>query len=216
MASDYLEGIVWVKVCCISSVDEVRQVVAAGATHVGFVDDSALGGLGAIGIDAIASLAPHVPDGIVSVLLTGQSAPELIAAQAKRTGIACIQLVRGVTDYNRLRALLPAATLIQVVHVTSADPSGVDAPADAILLDSADLATGALGATGRTHDWDVSREIVARSRRPVWLAGGLNAGNVGAAIRAVNPHGVDLCSGVRRDGVLDDRLLADFFAAVSA
>jgi phosphoribosylanthranilate isomerase len=49
---------------------------------------------------------------------------------------------------------------------------------------------------------------------PVWLAGGLNAGNVAEAIATVRPHGLDLCNGVRSDGRLDAGKLADFMSAV--
>ena len=49
---------------------------------------------------------------------------------------------------------------------------------------------------------------------PVFLAGGLRASNVGEAIRAVRPFGIDLCSGVRSDGALDPVKLGAFFQAV--
>jgi phosphoribosylanthranilate isomerase len=68
--------------------------------------------------------------------------------------------------------------------------------------------------TGRTHDWAVSREIVQRAGVPVWLAGGLQAGNVAEAIATVRPHGLDLCNGVHSEGRLDASKLADFMAAV--
>ena len=45
---------------------------------------------------------------------------------------------------------------------------------------------------------------------PVWLAGGLRPENVAAAVATVRPFGVDICSGVRRDDVLDEDLLAAF------
>jgi len=48
----------------------------------------------------------------------------------------------------------------------------------------------------------------------VWLAGGLRAENVAQAIAKVRPHGIDVCSGVRRDGVLDPVRLARMAAAV--
>ena len=88
---------------------------------------------------------------------------------------------------------------------------------DALLLDSGNpnLAVKELGGTGRAHDWDVSRYIVERADKPVFLAGGLNAGNVRAAIEAVRPFGVDLCTGVRTNGRLDEAKLAAFVAAVN-
>ena len=48
-----------------------------------------------------------------------------------------------------------------------------------------------IGAVGETHDWLISREIVASVEIPVILAGGLGADNVAGAIRAVRPAGVD-------------------------
>jgi phosphoribosylanthranilate isomerase len=84
---------------------------------------------------------------------------------------------------------------------------------DAILLDSGNpgLAVKELGGTGRRHDWRLSRKIVETVGKPVFLAGGLNAGNVGEAIRTVQPFGLDICSGVRTDGKLDEKKLAEFF-----
>jgi phosphoribosylanthranilate isomerase len=64
------------------------------------------------------------------------------------------------------------------------------------------------------HDWRISRRIRAVSRAPLFLAGGLNAGNVAEAIAAVGPHGVDVCSGVRTDGKLDPVKLRAFMQAV--
>ena len=86
---------------------------------------------------------------------------------------------------------------------------------DAILLDSGNqkLDIKQLGGTGRVHDWSISRVIRERCGKPVFLAGGLNADNVRAAIADVNPFGLDLCSGVRTEGKLDELKLRAFFAA---
>ena len=87
---------------------------------------------------------------------------------------------------------------------------------DAFLLDSGKpgAAIPTLGGTGDVHDWDISAAFVAASPRPVFLAGGLTAANVGAAIARVRPFGVDLCSGVRTDDRLDAAKLAAFVGAV--
>ena len=53
-------------------------------------------------------------------------------------------------------------------------------------------------------------------RVPVFLAGGLNPANVGDAIRSVRPFGVDVCSGLRTAGRLDESKLAAFMAAVAS
>jgi phosphoribosylanthranilate isomerase len=86
----------------------------------------------------------------------------------------------------------------------------------AFLLDSGRPSARELGGTGRVHDWEVSAEFVARSARPVFLAGGLTPENVGEAIRRVRPSGVDLCNGVRVNGALDPGLLRAFMEAVQA
>jgi phosphoribosylanthranilate isomerase len=75
--------------------------------------------------------------------------------------------------------------------------------ADILLLDTyaGDYSPGSteipgwIGVTGKTHDWAVSRQIVARCHKPVILAGGLDPQNVTAAIKAVRPWGVDSCTG---------------------
>ncbi len=51
---------------------------------------------------------------------------------------------------------------------------------------------------------------------PLWLAGGLRSHNVAQAVATAQPFGLDLCTGVRTHGLLDDRKLAAFMAAVSA
>lgn len=117
--------------------------------------------------------------------------------------------------WNAVRCDLPSLRIVQVVHVR--DESSIDlalraAPhVDALLLDSGNPAARVreLGGTGRVHDWSLSRRIVERSPVPVFLAGGLNPANVGDAIHAVRPFGIDLCSGVRSNGRLDaDKLHA--------
>jgi phosphoribosylanthranilate isomerase len=50
---------------------------------------------------------------------------------------------------------------------------------------------------------------------PIYLAGGLNANNVQEAIQQVGPFGLDLCSGVRTNGHLDEKKLARFVKRVN-
>ena len=108
-----------------------------------------------------------------------------------------------------------------MIHVTG--PEAVDAAAavaghvDALLLDSGQprLAVQELGGTGRTHDWRVSRKIVQTVGVPVFLAGGLTPENVAGAIREVHPFGVDVCSGLRTEGQLDEVKVRRFFASIA-
>jgi phosphoribosylanthranilate isomerase len=210
-----------VKVCCISTAEEARMAVAHGAAALGLVS-SMPSGPGVIDDDTIAAIARTVPPGVSTFLLTCEEDPARIIAQQRRARVDTLQLVDRLPPgaLRDIRAALPGVRLVQVVHVTgeeSLDEACEAAPdVDAILLDSGNpkLAVKELGGTGRVHDWAVSRRICERVPVPVYLAGGLNAGNVGEAIRAVRPFGLDLCSGVRTDGRLDRDKLGLFFGAV--
>ncbi len=211
-----------IKVCCISSVEEARLAVAHGADALGLVS-SMPSGPGVIGEDLIAEIAAATPPGVATFLLTSRVDAEGIIGQQRRCGVNAIQLCDAVetVTYGRLRRALPGISLIQVIHVSG--PESVKAAGavaglvDAILLDSGkpDLPVKVLGGTGRTHDWGCSRTIVEQSSAPVYLAGGLNAENVRQAIRDTSPFGVDLCTGVRSGGRLDEAKLRSFVGAVT-
>ncbi len=76
---------------------------------------------------------------------------------------------------------------------------------DGFITDTFDPATGACGATGKTHDWAVSRALVQATNKPVILAGGLKPGNVADAIHSVCPFGVDAHTGVEDSAGRKDR-----------
>ena len=210
------------KVCCIASHDEVALAVAHGADAVGLV--SAMpSGPGVIDEALIAELAPRVPPPVATFLLTSGIDAATIVAQARRCAVNTLQLVDAVRPdaLAALRAALPAVRLVQVIHVLD-DASVREALAvaplvDALLLDSGNprLAVKELGGTGRVHDWRLSRAIRDGAGVPVFLAGGLRAENVGEAVAAVAPFGVDVCSGVRTDGRLDPAKLDAFARALA-
>jgi len=82
---------------------------------------------------------------------------------------------------------------------------------DAYITDTFDPSTGASGATGKTHDWSISKKLVMLSPRPVIIAGGLNPSNVRQAILEINPAGVDVHTGVEApDGRKSDDLVKKF------
>lgn len=77
------------------------------------------------------------------------------------------------------------------------------------------LVDGSAGGQGTTLDWTALAPLADRAQVPIILAGGLNARNVGEAIRAVRPFAVDVSSGVEREkGVKDADLIEAFCDAV--
>ena len=214
-----------VKVCCIASVAEAQLAQAAGAAALGLVSRMP-SGPGVIADAVIAEVAAVMRvQPLRTFLLTAGTQAQAIAQQHTRAGTTTLQLVDHVPheELRALRRLCPGVELVQVIHVTgeaSVDEALAVAPwVDAVLLDSGNpaLAVKELGGTGRTHDWALSRRIRdAIHPLPLWLAGGLRAHNVAQAIAAVQPHGLDLCTGVRTGGQLDAAKLAIFMAAVHA
>jgi phosphoribosylanthranilate isomerase len=209
-----------IKVCCIASIDEARLAIEQGASAVGLV--SAMpSGPGPIPEELIAEIAATIPPGVSSFLLTCQQDVDAIVDQQKRLRVNTIQICDRLPprSYERLREALPGVSLVQVVHVTgqeSVEEATAIAPeVDAVLLDSGNqsLPIKELGGTGRTHDWSLSRAIREAIEVPLFLAGGLKPENVAAAIREVQPFGIDVCSGLRTEGKLDPQKLAAFFKA---
>jgi phosphoribosylanthranilate isomerase len=212
-----------VKICCIKSREEAQLALRYGASALGFV--SAMpSGPGPISEDQIAAIIPIVPPGIATFLLSSQRDAAAIIKQQQRTKANTLQLVDSVplSVYPELRSALSGITIVQVIHVTgeeSVEEANAVVPfVDAILLDSGNpkLPVKELGGTGRVHDWKLSRSIRDHVSIPVYLAGGLRPDNVAEAIRLVRPYAVDLCSGVRTKGDLDEAKLAAFFSQVSA
>ena len=210
-----------VKVCCIASAEEAALAVRLGAAAVGLV--SAMpSGPGPIPEELIAEITPTVPPGVATFLLTSRQDAAGIVAQQRRCRANTLQIVDHLTTgtHAELRDALPGVGIVQVVHVTgpeAEDEAARVAPlVDAVLLDSGNqsLAVKELGGTGRRHDWAISRRIREAIPKPLWLAGGLNAGNVAEAVETVRPFGLDVCSGVRTAGRLDPAKLEAFFRAV--
>jgi len=194
------------------------MAVNAGADAVGLVGKMP-SGPGPIADDDIRRIAASVPPPIATFLLTSEQTASGIIDHHHRTKTNTIQIVDELhgREYDSIRRALPHVKLVQVIHVVgerSVDEAAeIAGYVDAILLDSGNpnLAVKELGGTGRRHDWTLSRRIVETCGKPVFLAGGLNAENVREAIEKVGPFGLDICSGVRTGGNLDERKLAQFF-----
>ncbi|WP_051183114.1 phosphoribosylanthranilate isomerase [Desulfocurvibacter africanus] len=144
-----------------------------------------------------------------SVCITYESDPAQVVTLCRGLGVRLVQL-HGPVQAEACRCIKeidPGLGIMKSIVVgRDGDMARLNALlsayapfADAFITDTFDPATGASGATGRTHDWAVSRALTEAAEaldRPLMLAGGLNAENVADAIRAVRPWGVDAHTGL--------------------
>jgi phosphoribosylanthranilate isomerase len=142
---------------------------------------------------------------VYGVLITYLAKTEEIAEFAGALGARIVQLHGDIApeELVRLREVAPGLTVIKSlvvgfhpVPVLEQMVRELSPQVDGFITDTFAPDTGAAGATGRTHDWAVSRRLVELSERPVILAGGLTPGNVRLAIAEVRPAGVDVHTGV--------------------
>ena len=170
-----------------------------------------------------AAIIRGLPRRVIPVLITYLDRANELAGRCRSLGVRVVQLHGEIApaEIAALRKTMPGLGVIKALVVRGDNlrelTAAVHACApfvDAFLTDTFDPATGASGATGKVHDWTLSRRLVALSSRPLILAGGLTPENVGAAIRAVRPAGVDCHSGVEdAGGAKDAQRVRGFLAA---
>jgi phosphoribosylanthranilate isomerase len=189
-----------VKICGVNSADGVAAAVANGARHLGFnfypPSPRAIDGVRA------AELARAVPAGITKVGLFVDARDETIAEVLAQAPLDMLQLhgdetPRRVKDIRR-RFGLPVMKAVRLASAT--DVAAADAylaAADRLLFDAKPPPEmkGALpGGNAISFDWSL---IAGRSWSLPWvLSGGLNAGNLAAAVAATHATSVDVSSGV--------------------
>ncbi len=197
------------------------MLIACGVRHLGFPlvlgyhrED--------IGVDAAAAIVAQYGSRATFFLITYLDTADAIIGLCRRLGVGMVQLHGDVDagEVARLRNAAPGLHIIKslVVRADNADALAASvtrfAPlVDAFITDTFDPDTGASGATGRTHDWGVSRRLVELSLKPVILAGGLTPDNVQDAIRTVRPAGVDVHTGIEGEDGRKRRDLAEAFVA---
>ncbi len=197
------------------------MAIRYGADALGLVG-SMPSGPGVIEDSTIRAIARQVPPPLATFLLSSETNPNGVLAHYEKVHTTAIQLVDTPLPgtWSLLRKNHPQVKIIQVIHVLNEKSIGEAVAAsdsvDALLLDSGNpaLKVKELGGTGRVHDWKLSKKIREAVGVPVFLAGGLNADNVQEAIEMVQPFGVDLCSGVRSSGRLDEQKLEAFFRSI--
>ena len=189
-----------IQIYSIQTVEEALQCVQAGAEAIG------------VAVATGADLPAEVPEATCAEIFAA------LEGRAQRVLLVVTQTEEETVEYvrrlqpdilqlcgNRLpatpelaaqcRAVRPGLRVLQAVGVDG--PGAIDRAkyfagfCDMLILDSIAPGIAGIGAAGRTHDWSIDAEIVRSVPCPVVLAGGLDAENVKAAIKAVRPWGVD-------------------------
>ncbi|MGC3873559.1 phosphoribosylanthranilate isomerase [Halomonas sp. GXIMD04776] len=196
-----------VKICGLTREEDVDAAVAAGVDALGFVLWP--GSQRAIDAGRLAHLAARVPAFVTRVGLFVDQRPEfihrceayldLVQYHGDESPALCAQTARPWIKALRMRDGLDLQAAAQAYD-----------EARGLLLDA--YKPGVPGGTGDTFDWS---RIPATHAKPVILAGGLTAANVGEAIRAVRPYAVDVSGGVERSrGIKDPARIRAFIDQV--
>ncbi len=204
------------KICGLSTPDTLAAAIAGGASHVGFVffPPSPRN----VGFDKVAGLANAVPSHVGKVGVFVDPDDTLIDAARSAGRLDAIQLHKTAPDrVAAIRARTGLEAWAAVAVKTRADLDAVRAfsgAADRILYDAKTPEGSALpGGMGLRFDWALLEEFC--HPLPWALSGGLDADNVGEAVRRTGAALVDVSSGVESaPGVKDLTRIEDFLRAV--
>ncbi|MFB6085608.1 MAG: phosphoribosylanthranilate isomerase [Halodesulfurarchaeum sp.] len=197
-----------VKICGLTHGDDVQAAVEAGVDAVGAIVDVPVETPRAVSPERAARLFVEVPPFVSTVLVT---MPETVARARELVETVrpdAIQIHEGLSP--------PGVATLSETGVETIASVNLDEPAleeyaevaDALLVDSSD--EDGAGGTGRTHDWNATRDLDPLEA-PLVLAGGLTPGNVETAVERVEPYAVDVASGVERaPGRKDAALMRQF------
>lgn len=199
-----------IKICGITRLVDARLAVNCGATYLGF--NFYPKSPRYLPPAKAAAIIGELPDSIQTVGIFVNETPAQVRAVAREAGLHRVQL-HGHEPPADLHALADLAPIKALALRSDADLALLDRYPDALLL--IDAPSPDFGGSGHTGDWALARRAAAA--RPLFLAGGLVAENVAAAIRQVQPWGVDVASGVEAaKGIKDPDKVHAFCAAVRA
>lgn len=185
-------------------------VARLGADHIGVVVGDRGRTPDEVDFATAEAIFAAVPSTTVKVALTVATDLAEIEAMARAVCPDILHLAADLAALDvdamaELRRRLPNLPFMRAIPVTGLEAVAAarrfQQVSDYLLLDTKDPDTTVIGATGQTHDWRVSRQIVEEVRVPVILAGGLSPENVVEAIRAVRPWGVDSNTHTNRPGM---------------
>jgi phosphoribosylanthranilate isomerase len=200
-----------VKICGITNLIDAQETVAAGADMLGFVfyEKSPRH----MTIPAVAEISKQLPPYVLRVGLFVNAPEEFVFQAIQACGLNLLQFHGdespeycsqfGMMTIKAFR-ICDEESLLTLPKYTT----------DAYLLDA--FVPGALGGTGQRFNWDLA-VAAQRFGKPIFLAGGLTADNVGEAVEKVHPFAVDVSSGVEQSpGKKDPAKVRAFIAKVRA
>ncbi len=203
-----------VKICGITNAADAYAAVAAGADALGFVFYAKSPRF--ISAQNASTITRSLPPFVARVGLFVNESAEIIRATVEKAGLDTLQL-HGEESPEFARQFhgvkIIKAFRVQNENSLAVLPEYLDS-VDAFLLDA--FVAGTHGGTGSVFDWHLAKEA-NRMGKPIILAGGLNAQNVGEAVARVNPYAVDVSSGVESEpGRKDLTKVAEFILAAHA
>lgn len=198
-----------VKICGITRPQDALMAASAGCDAIGlvFYADS----LRNVSVEQAVEIITSLPAFVAPVGLFVNAETDRIDAVLSKVRLSFLQFHGDETPeqcrqfgmpYIKAIRVRPGANLLQYAAAYG--------DASALLFDT--YTEGVAGGTGQAFDWKL---IPADLPQPVILAGGLNAGNVGMAIRQIRPFAVDVSGGVEAaKGIKDADKLAAFMRGV--
>jgi phosphoribosylanthranilate isomerase len=217
MAAPFTKPII--QIAGIRSHREAEMLVDKGVRYLGFPHRLSIHKED-IAEEETRAIISRLPHDVHNVLITYLDRAEDIVELATYLGTDTVQIHGdiAVEEIKKLARDYAALDIIKSLVVTGDNEAMLkemirqyNPYVSAFITDTYDPKTGARGATGMTHDWDISRRIVESSDKPVILAGGLTPSNVADAISAVQPAGVDSHTGVEDDAGWKDPDLVELF-----
>jgi len=208
-----------VKICGIKRIEDALKAIEYGADAIGLLVGQTHSSRDFIDEHTAKAIVRQLPPFCSTVLVTHLTNIEEIVKLAEFIGVTTVQLHGNSLpdDILQIKNRVEHIKIVKSLHVINEKSieEGLKylSEADAILLDTINIATNQIGGTGLTHDWDLSRQIVDYYKIPAILAGGLNPDNVEKAISKVHPFAVDVNSGVKDpDGFKDYKKLKLFIS----
>jgi phosphoribosylanthranilate isomerase len=204
----------WIKICGTTSLEDALSSIEAGADALGFIFAPSKRRVSTDEAQRIISQLPREVERIGAFLNSSAAEIASVVSVVDLTGVQ----MHGEESSSAVYECLPPARrdamrkiktiLFKSDHELKFDNGGAPEVVDTWLLDSG-------AGSGKTFDWQAARKQLGERQEQFVVAGGLTPENVGDAMRAFRPWGVDVVTGVEREpGRKDPKKLKAFVAAV--